>query len=200
MKTSENVAIAVALDSLDYENLYDPHVWLDMMLWGYAIERITTALIDLLPEEEAFLLSQKERYLTEFLTVKRETFEYVETLPKQQRVLVTAHDAFNYFALAYDFEVKALQGISTQSEAGIEDVRQLVQFIVDRKVPAIFVESSIPKRHIQAVQEAVKAKGWDVKIGGELFSDALGAPDSEGGTYLGMIKHNVTEIVGALVK
>ena len=93
-----------------------------------------------------------------------------------------------------------MQGISTQSEAGIEDVQALVQFIVDRQIPAIFVESSIPKRHLQAVQESVKAKGWNVEIGGELYSDALGAPDSAAGTYLGMIQHNVNEIVTALSK
>ncbi len=112
--------------------------------------------------------------------------------------MVTAHDAFGYFGDAYGFEVYALQGISTQAEAAIYDVDQLANFIVTRQIPAIFVESSISKRQVLAVQAAVKAKGWNVAIGGELFSDALGAPDTAAGTYVGMLTHNVNTIVAGL--
>mgnify|MGYP001220626626 CR=1 FL=1 len=184
----------------EFEGFHDPHVWFDLGLWEFAVDVITTALIELLPAEENFFLTQKDRYLTDLRALKQVSLAAVQTIPVEQRVLVTAHDAFNYFGQFYDFEVKALQGISTQSEAGIEDVQALVQFIVDRQIPAIFVESSIPKRHLQAVQESVKSKGWNVEIGGELYSDALGAPDSAAGTYLGMIQHNVNEIVTALSK
>ena len=187
------------LAPIDYEGLYDPHVWFDMTLWAYVVDTITTALIDLLPAEKAYFLSQKDAYVSEFMAVKQATLDKVNQLAPEQRVLVTAHDAFNYFGQFYGFEVKALQGISTQSEAGIEDVKELVDFIVDRKIPAIFVESSIPKRHIQAVQESVKAKGWAVDIGGELYSDALGDANGNAGTYLGMVQHNVNEIVNALI-
>jgi manganese/zinc/iron transport system substrate-binding protein len=119
-------------------------------------------------------------------------------LPKDERVLVTAHDAFRYFGKRYEFEVVGLQGISTESEAGTRDVMKLADFIVGRKVKAIFVESSVPERNIKAVQEAVKARGWEVKIGGELFSDALGHAGTKEGTYIGMVEHNINTIVNAL--
>ena len=122
----------------------------------------------------------------------------IETIPEQQRVLVTAHDAFSYFGRAYGMEVRGLQGISTEAEAGTADVKDLVDFIVSRKIPAIFVESSVPQRNIQAVQEACSARDWQVRIGGELFSDSLGSEGSEEGTYKGMIRHNVETIVNAL--
>ena len=113
-------------------------------------------------------------------------------------MLVTAHDAFNYFGHAYDFEVRGLQGISTASEAGTRDVEELAKFIAERKIAAMFVESSVPKRNIEAVQEAVKAKGFEVKIGGQLYSDAMGDAGTTEGTYLGMVKHNIDTIVHAL--
>jgi len=116
----------------------------------------------------------------------------------ESRVLVTAHDAFQYFARAYGFEVKGLQGVSTATEAGTQDVNELVQFIVDHKIKAIFVESSVPHKTIEAVQEAAKAKGWNVAIGGELYSDSLGSEGTEGGTYIGMVKANIDTIAKAL--
>jgi manganese/zinc/iron transport system substrate-binding protein len=119
-------------------------------------------------------------------------------LPKDKRVLITAHDAFNYFGRGYGFEVKGLQGISTESEAGTADVQGLAAIIVERRIPAIFVESSVPPRYIEAVQAAVKSKGFDVKVGGELFSDAMGNPGTPEGNYLGMVRHNINTIVDAL--
>ncbi|MDU6074688.1 MAG: zinc ABC transporter substrate-binding protein [Veillonella parvula] len=131
-----------------------------------------------------------------------ETDAYVkaqaESIPKESRVLVTAHDAFQYFARAYGFEVKGLQGVSTATEAGTQDVNELVQYIVDHKIKAIFVESSVPHKTIEAVQEAAKAKGWNVAIGGELYSDSLGSEGTEGGTYIGMVKANIDTITKAL--
>ena len=113
-------------------------------------------------------------------------------------MLVTAHDAFGYFGRAYGFEVKGLQGISTAAEAGTADVRQLAQFIAERRIPAIFVESSVPTQSIEAVQAAVKARGFEVKIGGELFSDAMGNPETDEGTYVGMVRHNIDTILQGL--
>jgi manganese/zinc/iron transport system substrate-binding protein len=140
-----------------------------------------------------------ESYLAEL----EELHEYVkaqaERVPTEQRAVITAHDAFNYFGQAYGFEVRGLQGISTESEAGTGDVQDLAQFIADRKIPAIFVESSVPQRNIEAVQAAVESRGFNVTIGGELFSDAMGDPGTPEGTYVGMVRHNVDTIVGALL-
>ncbi len=197
---AETISQANLLSPPEFEGFHDPHVWFDMNLWVNVVDEITDSLIELLPTEKSFFIAQKQAYLVDFFAVKKSTLAAVARLPKEKRILVTAHDAFNYFGQFYDFEVKALQGISTQAEAGIDDVQELVNFIVDRQIPAIFVESSIPKRHLKAVQQSVKAKGWNVTIGGELYSDALGSADSDAGTYLGMIKHNVSEIVEALSK
>jgi manganese/zinc/iron transport system substrate-binding protein len=114
-------------------------------------------------------------------------------------VVITAHDAFNYFGRAYGFEVRGLQGVSTAAEAGTADVRALADFIADRRIRALFIESSIPVRNVEAVQAAVRARGWDVQIGGELFSDAMGSAGTPEGTYIGMVRHNIDTIVGALL-
>jgi manganese/zinc/iron transport system substrate-binding protein len=119
-------------------------------------------------------------------------------IPEDQRVLVTAHDAFRYFGRAYGFEVHGLQGISTVVEAGTADVQQLADFIATRRIPAIFVETSVPQRTLAAVQSAVRARGFEVRIGGELFSDALGDPGTPEGEYIGMVRHNIDTIVTAL--
>ena len=115
-------------------------------------------------------------------------------------MLVTAHDAFNYFGRAYGFQVRGLQGLSTASEAGTADVQSLAEFIARRRIPAVFVESSIPRRTIEAVQEAVRDRGWDVRIGGSLYSDAMGDPGTPEGTYAGMVRHNIDTLVGALLR
>jgi manganese/zinc/iron transport system substrate-binding protein len=125
--------------------------------------------------------------------------QQVERVPAEKRVLITAHDAFNYFGRAYGFDVRGLQGISTASEAGTADVQALADFIAERQIPAIFVESSVPQRNIEAVQAAVRAKGFEVQIGGQLYSDALGSPDSSAATYIGMVRANVDTLVSALL-
>jgi manganese/zinc/iron transport system substrate-binding protein len=132
-------------------------------------------------------------------TLHQEILDKVAQLPPERRVLITAHDAFHYFGGAYGFEVRGLQGISTASEASTADVRALANFIVERQIPAIFVESSVPVRNIEALQAAVAAQGFQVQIGGELFSDALGDPGTPEGTYIGMVRHNVDTIVNALL-
>ncbi len=122
----------------------------------------------------------------------------INELRPEKRVLITAHDAFNYFGRAYDFEVLGLQGISTAAEAGVQDVQRLADLIVERKIRAVFVESSVPLRNIQALQQAVNSRGYNVRIGGSLFSDALGNPGTPEGTYHGMFLQNVNTIVNAL--
>ena len=182
----------------EFEGFYDPHVWFDIRLWMNVLNSVELALISADPKNKASYQANAQRYRKELEALLTFVYSYVEQVSSPQRVLVTAHDAFGYFGEAFGFEVYGLQGISTQAEAAIFDVNQLASFIAMRKIPAIFVESSISKRQIIAVQEAVKAKGWQVAIGGELFSDALGAKNTPEGTYIGMLKHNVTTIVNGL--
>ncbi len=183
-----------------FEGNYDPHVWFDVTLWMKATERVRDALIEIDPTHAGPYQANADRYLQQLA----ELHDYVGTqaakLPADKRVIITAHDAFNYFSRAYGFEVRGLQGISTAAEAGTADVQGLAKFIVERQIPAIFIESSVPVRNVEAVQEAVRAQGWDVQIGGELFSDAMGTPGTPEGTYIGMVKHNIDTIVEALGK
>lgn len=177
---------------------YDPHVWNDPLLWSIGVEAIVDTLVEADPANADLYRQNAEEYLAEIV----ETHEYVksqaEKIPAEQRIMITAHDAFGYFARAYDFEVRGLQGISTESEASTADVQELADFIVQRKVPAIFVETSVSPRTIEAVQAAVEAQGFKVEIGGTLFSDALGDPGTPAGTYTGMLRHNIDTLVAAL--
>jgi len=177
---------------------YDPHVWFDVKLWKSAAEEVTEGLKELDGEHSKEFEKNLEGYLKELDELNDYILKRVEELPKESRVLVTAHDAFNYFGKAYGFEVKGLQGISTASEAGTADVRELADFIVQRRIKAIFIESSVPKKNIEALQEAVKAKGFEVKIGGELYSDSLGDEEHKTETYIKTVKSNIDTIVNAL--
>lgn len=181
-----------------FEGNYDPHVWFDVTMWMSATDRVRDALIEIDPAHAETYRANADRYLKQLTELNEYVTTQAATLPADKRVIITAHDAFNYFSRAYGFEVRGLQGISTASEAGTADVQGLAKFIVERKIPAIFIESSVPVRNVEAVQEAVRAQGWDVRIGGELFSDAMGTPGSAEGTYIGMVKHNIDTIVKAL--
>lgn len=182
----------------EFTGAYDPHVWFDVSLWRGVVEEIRDALIETDPAGEAVYRANGDRYLAELDSLDAYARSRISTLPPERRVLVTAHDAFNYFGRAYGFEVVGLQGISTAAEAGTADVQSLAEFVVRRRIPAIFVESSIPMRTIEAVQAAVRARGYEVRIGGQLYSDSLGDADTEDGTYVGMFRHNVDTIVDAL--
>ncbi len=182
----------------EFEGAYDPHVWSDVSMWISAVEVVRETLTEVDPEgAEAF-----ERRAAEYIAELEELDEWVRSeiarVPDSLRVLVTAHDAFNYFGRAYGFEVRGLQGLSTATEAGTGDVQRLADFIARREIPALFIETSIPPRNIEAVQAAVRSRGFDVEIGGSLFSDAMGDPGTPEGTYLGMIRSNVRTIVEAL--
>jgi len=182
----------------EFAGAYDPHVWFDVTLWMSVAESIRDALIQRRPSEERIFQQKAEQYLHRLTELDVYVKEKASLIPENRRVLVTAHDAFGYFGRAYGFEVKGLQGISTVAEAGTADVRQLAQFIAERRIPAIFVESSVPTQSIEAVQAAVKARGFEVKIGGELFSDAMGNPETDEGTYVGMVRHNIDTILQGL--
>jgi len=180
------------------DGTHDPHVWFDVRLWMSATETIRDTLVDNDPEHEAEYRERADAYLAKLEELDGYAREQIATIPKQGRVMVTAHDAFGYFGDAYDIEVVGLQGISTAAEYGSKDVTGLRDMLVERGIKAVFVESSVPKKSIEAVIEGAGKKGHEVKIGGELFSDAMGQDGTEEGTYIGMVKHNVDTIVGAL--
>lgn len=198
------VAVSVGIDRAEllaspiYEDEFDPHIWFDVTLWMQAVAQVRDTLAEYDPEHAADYEANAAAYLLELELLHEYVLEQSQTIPEAQRVLITAHDAFNYFGRAYDFEVMGLQGISTASEASTADVQELADFIATNQIPAIFVESSVPVRTIEAVQAAVQAKGFDVQIGGQLFSDAMGNADTPEGTYLGMVRYNIDTIAAAL--
>lgn len=200
--TTVAVADAIDEDSLlrppEFEGQFDPHVWFDVELWKTAVAEIRDALAELDPGNAEVYRDNADAYLDELTDLDRYVTERVQQIPAELRVLITAHDAFNYFGEAYGVDVRGLIGISTASEAGTRDIRDLAEFIAERRVPAIFVESSVPARAIEAVQAAVRANGAEVSIGGELFSDAMGDAGTEEGTYIGMVRHNVDVLADAL--
>jgi manganese/zinc/iron transport system substrate-binding protein len=182
----------------EFRGNYDPHVWFDVRLWQQSARRIAAALGEADAAHAAEYAARLRAFERELEALDAWVRERVATIPRERRVLITAHDAFNYFGRAYDIEVMGLQGISTASEAGTGDVQRLVETVVRRRIPAVFVESSIPLRTIQAVQAAVRSRGFAVAIGGSLYSDALGNPGTPAGTYVGMVRTNVETIVRAL--
>jgi manganese/zinc/iron transport system substrate-binding protein len=184
----------------EFAGAYDPHVWFDVALWRYTVDAVARGLADADPAHAAEYRGNAARYSARLDTLDGYVRARAAELPPDRRVLVTAHDAFGYFGQAYGFEVHGLQGISTAAEAGTHDVQALAAMIAERRIPAVFVESSVPRRTIEAVQEAVRARGFSVRIGGDLFSDAMGSPGTPEGTYVGMVRHNVDTIVDALAR
>lgn len=202
--TTNTIALAAILDknkligSEYFASNYDPHIWFNIQYWKQLTNYLTQELSKLNPENASFFQKNSTRYLLQLDALENDIKKTIATLPKEKRILVTAHDAFNYFGEAYGFEVVGLQGLSTATEAGVQDVQNLAKLIIDKKVKAIFVETSVPKRTIEALQQAVLSKGFEVAIGGTLYSDALGNAGTEEGTYLGMFRYNVNTIVEAL--
>ncbi|MEM1344760.1 MAG: zinc ABC transporter substrate-binding protein [Pseudomonadota bacterium] len=196
------VAEALPSDSLiahdDYEAQSDPHVWMDPRLWSGVVERVRGVLTEARPDARAAFAANAEAHQAEIAALAAYADTVLASVPERARVLVSAHDAFNYFGRAYGYEVLGIQGISTESEAGLVRIRELVDLLVVRGIGAVFVESSVSARNVQALIEGAAAQGHTVAIGGELYSDAMGAPGSYEGTYLGMIDHNVTTIARAL--
>jgi manganese/zinc/iron transport system substrate-binding protein len=177
---------------------YDPHIWFDVDYWATITTYVSQKLSEADPENADYYVANRDVYLEKVKTLKAELIAKIEELPQDKRILVTAHDAFNYYGRLFDFEVVGLQGISTATEAGVQDVQRITQFIIDNKVKAVFIESSVPRRTVEALQAAVRDQNQEVIIGGELYSDALGSAGTPEGTYIGMYKHNVNTIVNAL--
>lgn len=202
--TKTQVALGESLDKntligSDYfASNYDPHVWFDIQYFKQFVNTVVKTLSEKDPKNSANYKANGDAYLQKLDVLDKEIKEVIETLPKEKRILVTAHDAFNYFGKSYDFNVVGLQGLSTATEAGVQDVQRLSQFIIDNDVKAIFIESSVPRRTIEALEAAVKAKGHEVVIGGSLYSDALGDAGTIEGTYIGMFRYNVNTIVNSL--
>lgn len=178
--------------------VHDPHVWFDVSLWLEAVDCVRAALAELDPDGGPLFAERARAYRDELLALDRWVRNRVAEVPPEHRVLVTAHDAFAYFGRAYGLEVRGLLGVNTTAEAGTSDVQQLADFVAERRVPAVFVETSVPPRFVEALQEAVAARGFAVSIGGALYSDALGNPGTPAGTYVGTVRTNVDTIVGAL--
>lgn len=187
------------LEPAEFGGHYDPHVWMDVGGWIKSSEVVVARLAEEVdPEHASTYRANGEAYLAQLKKLDDYARKSMATIPAEHRVLVTAHDAFNYFARAYGIEVQGIQGISTDSEAGLKRIESLVELLVNRKIAAVFTESSVSDKHIKALVEGAKARGHNVRIGGELFSDAMGAPGTYEGTYVGMLDHNVTTIVRAL--
>ncbi len=196
---AEGIDEARLLASPDYAGNYDPHVWFDVALWQAAAEAVADRLAALDPPHAARYAANAQAYRTRLDSLDAYVRAQTQRVPEAQRVLITSHDAFGYFGRAYGFEVRGLQGISTAAEAGTGDVQDLARFVAERRIPALFVESSVSPRGIEAVREAVRARGADVQIGGTLYGDALGDPGTPAGTYVGMVRSNIDTIVRSLV-
>lgn len=186
------------LASDDGQTAHDPHVWFDVQHWISATGVIRDELSKLDGAHADDYRRNAEAYMKQLEELDRYAKEQIASIPEEQRVLVTAHDAFGYFGKAYGIKVMGLQGISTASEYGSKDVSDLRDFLVKNGIKAVFVESSVPKKSIEAVIQGAKKMGHEVKIGGELFSDAMGKEGTTEGTYIGMVRHNVDTIVKAL--
>lgn len=195
---SEYVPQERLIEAAQFEGHYDPHIWFDLSLWKLAVERIRDGLIEVDPVNQQAYQQNAAAYMQELDRLDGYIRERLAEIPPAQRVLVTAHDAFGYFGLAYGIEVVGLQGISTDSEVGLRDIQNLVAFLVERGIKAVFVESSVPRRSLEAVVQGAAGRGHQVVIGGELYSDALGEPGTPAGSFVGMIRHNVDTIVAAL--
>lgn len=182
----------------DNPEFHDPHIWMDPTLWQQLVLAARDTLISKDPAGKKTYTQNATDYVKQIADMNTRVSEMLHAVPPSGRVLVTAHDAFRYFGRAFGYEVLAIQGISTESEASLHKIEQLVQTLVQRKIPAVFVESSVPEQNVRALTEGAAARGHRVKIGGELYSDAMGLPDTPEGNYIGMIEHNARVISTAL--
>ncbi len=181
-----------------YQGAKDPHIWFDVSLWVSTIPAVVNTLIEIDPESQVYFEENAATFRKELLELHQWVAAEIQKIPENQRIMITAHDAFNYFGEAYGIEVRGLQGISTLSEFGLKDRVDLVNFIVEKKIKAVFVETSVSEKNINSIVEGARQKGHEVLIGGNLFSDAMGEAGTPEGTYIGMVRHNVNTIVSSL--
>ncbi len=197
-QVTDQIDPAVLREPPEFQGNYDPHVWFDVSLWAQAAERIHAILVENRPDQKAYFDERAAAYQTKLAELHEYARTQIATIPEDHRVLVTAHDAFGYFGRAYGMEVLGVQGISTSSEYGLQDLNKLVELLVSRKIQAVFVETSISHASIEALIAGAASKGHTVHLGGTLYSDAMGEAGTPEGTYLGMVRHNVDTIVEAL--
>lgn len=186
------------IESEDMKGHADPHVWMDPSAWAKATEAAAKSLSKFDPSNAAFYKKNADAYVAKCLELHAYGKKVLATVPEKSRVLISSHDAFHYFGRAFGLKVMGVQGLSTESESGLRQINSLVDFIVANKVKAVFVESSVSPKNIEALVGGVKARGKELKIGGELFSDAMGESGTYEGTYLGMLDHNITLVARAL--
>ena len=182
----------------EFEGHWDPHVWMDVSLWSQCTQAVADRLATFDPANAQYYQANAANYRKELETLDAYIRQVIGSIPEDQRILITAHDAFGYFGEAYGLQVQAPQGITTESEPSVEDVNQLVNLVVDRQIRAIFVESSVNPKGIRAIQQGAEKQGWKLDLGGRLFSDAMGPEGTYEGTYIGMMDHNATTIARAL--
>jgi manganese/zinc/iron transport system substrate-binding protein len=195
---SESIPEDLILTAPQYD-APDPHVWMDVQLWMVAAEAIRDGLSEYLPEHADYFAQNAAAYLEEMQELDEYVREEIARIPEEQRILVTAHDAFQYYSRAYGIEVHAPQGITTEAEVGVQDIRETIDLLVERQIPTIFVESSVSPDVVEAIVAGAQDRGLEVSIGGSLFSDAMGEEGTPEGTYLGMIRHNTDTIVAGLL-
>jgi manganese/zinc/iron transport system substrate-binding protein len=202
VQVTDSIEPSLLREPPEFEGHYDPHVWFDVSLWSKAADRIAGALAETVGERSPERVPAIRARADGYRVLLAELHEYAQntlaTVPQSGRVLITAHDAFGYFGRAYALDVRGIQGISTDSEASLQDINALVTLLVDLKVPAVFIESSVPRKTVDALIEGARARGHEVRVGGELYSDALGPAGTLEGTYVGMMIHNVETITRAL--
>ncbi|MEQ8241419.1 MAG: zinc ABC transporter substrate-binding protein [Cyclobacteriaceae bacterium] len=195
---AESIPDSLLRSSLQYEDAYDPHVWFDVSLWKYAVNEIGAAIVAYDEPNKKYYQTNLEKYISQLDDLHAYVKREISSIPKEKRVLITAHDAFGYFGAAYDIRVEGVQGLSTVSDFGLRDISDISDIIIKNNVSAIFVESSVSDKAIKAVMQGCNDKGHEVKIGGSLFSDAMGALGTVEGTYIGMVQHNTKTIVQEL--
>tara|TARA_R110002096_G_scaffold173781_2_gene347954 strand:- start:104920 stop:105921 length:1002 start_codon:yes stop_codon:yes gene_type:complete len=204
---SSGITVRAVTEAIDEDSLlappefaghHDPHLWMDPVAWSLAIDVMAQTLIDKDPANAESYRANADSYKAQISALHAYAERVLATVPQDQRILITAHDAFNYFGRRYNYQVVGIQGISTESEAGVRDIERLVDLLVDNKVKAVFIETTVSERNINALIAGANARGHKVIIGGSLFSDAMGQEDTYEGTYIGMIDHNITTIARAL--
>lgn len=190
-----HISIAGSTENASHD---DPHVWFDVTLWQIVVNKIAETLANVDTANAAYYRQNAGTYTQQLQQLNEEVKQSIAQIPAEQRLLVTSHDAFGYFGKAYNLEVRGLQGISTVAEFGLRDIADITNLLITRKIKAVFVESSVPQKSLEAVIEGCRSKGHQVVIGGTLFSDAMGAANTPEGTYIGMVKYNTQHIVSAL--
>ncbi len=189
---------ALLIRDEQFASSIDPHIWFDISLWKLVVRQITEHLTKLAPEHQKDFVENSNKYLEELDLLEAEVREGIRSIPEQRRIMITAHDAFHYMGRGYNLEVRGLQGISTTAEFGLRDVSDLVNLVLERRIKAVFVETSVSDRALKAVLAGVRERGGQLSIGGHLYSDAMGNPGTSEGTYIGMYRHNLQTIVNAL--